>query len=153
MSSEVSDALRYAFRLLSYRDRSEREFRERLGRKGFSPHAVQRAIEKLGDGGYIDDGALAVLLRRRAEEVKLLGAAGAGMYLRRMGIPRPEAAEALEGYDERPAALRLIRAKAGSLRGLPPEVLRRRLIGYLRRRGYSAETVFSTLNEFMKEST
>lgn len=153
MSAEASDALRYALRLLSYRDRSEREFRERLSRKGFSLQAVQAAIERLGDSGYIDDRAFAVLLRRRAEEVKLLGAAGAGMYLRRMGIPRPEADEALEGYDERPAALRLIRAKARSLRGLPPEVVRRRLIGHLRRRGYSADTVFSMLNEFIKENT
>ncbi len=151
MSEGTGKALRYAFKLLGYRGRSESELSERLRLKGFSDDEVRAALERLKDGGYVDDGALARSLRTRAEEVKLLGSYGARMYLRRMGIPREVAEEALEGYDEALSAKRLVQSRQRAVRGLPASVARRRLAGCLSRRGYSAETVRKALDSYGRE--
>lgn len=152
MSGEGRKALQYAYRLLSYRGRSEKELAERLQRKGFSPASVHEAVGHLKDDGYLDDGALALSLRRKAEEVKLLGARGAGLYLRQMGIPREVAEEALGGYDELASARKLLERKMPAMGGRPEAVVRRRLAGLLQRRGYSADTVRRSLKFHAKET-
>ncbi len=146
MPEEERDrALAYAYRLLSYRQRSERELAMRLGKKGFGGETVKETVKRLRDSGYLDDGAFALTLRRRAEEEKLLGSAGAKGYLRRMGIPEDAAEEALAGYDEVVPARKLVRKKLGSMRGVPEAVASRRLAGCLKRRGYSTGTVMKSL--------
>jgi regulatory protein len=151
MSEEGRKALRYAYRLLSYRGRSEMELAQRLERKGFGPASVHEAVVHLKEGGYLDDGALALSLRRRAEEVKLLGSTGARLYMRRMGIPREVAEVALAGYDEMASARRLIERKLPAMGGGPGDAARR-LAGLMRRRGYSAETVRRSLKFHSKET-
>jgi len=137
MSEDSGKALKYAFKLLGYRGRSENELSNRLRRKGFGPEAVESVIRRLKDGGYLDDGALALSLKRRAEEVKLLGQRGAGMYLRAMGIPEDMAREAVRDYDEISSAMRLVESRRRALAGLPRAVAMRRMSEQLRRRGYS----------------
>ncbi len=150
MPEGTGRALRYAYKLLGYRGRSESELSERLRLKGFSQKAIEETLERLKDGGYIDDGALARSLRTRAEEVKLLGSFGARMYLRRMGIPKDMADETLQGYDESLSAWRLVESRLRAVQGLPASVARRRLAGYLSRRGHSAETVRKALDTYAK---
>ena len=151
MSEEAGKALRYAFKLLGYRGRSGSELRQRLRLKGFTAAAVDEALERLGQGGYLDDNALAISLRRKAEEVKFLGSRGAKMYLMKMGIPREIAEEALQDYDELSSALRLVENRRRVAEGLPPGVARRRLSDYLRRRGHSAWTARKAIESIIKE--
>ncbi len=145
MSEEAGKALKYALKLLSYRGRSESELLKRLRMKGFGPAAVESAMGRLKEGGYVDDGSLARSLKRRAEEVKLLGMSGARMYLREMGIPKDIAEEALKDYNELASAMRLVESRRRASAGIPPEVVRRRLNGQLRRRGFSSGTVRKAL--------
>src|SRR3990172_8917023 len=49
----------FSLRLLSYRPRSEKEVRERLGRHGFPPETVEETIARLKDQGLLDEGAFA----------------------------------------------------------------------------------------------
>jgi regulatory protein len=151
MSGEFGRALNHAYRLLGYRQRSERELSERLRKKGFGKKTVEEVLVRLRELGYVDDGEFARTLRRKAEGEKLLGAAGARRYLRRMGIPADTAGEALEGYDEAEAAGRLVRKKLGSMRGVPETARKRRLAGYLKRRGYSTRTVLRALRADTEE--
>lgn len=145
MSEEAGKALKYAFKLLSYRGRSQSELSKRLRMKGFGPAAVESTVEHLKKCGYLDDNALASSLKRRAEEVKLLGQRGAMMYLREMGIPKDIVEDALRDYDELASAFRLVENRRRAMEGLPREVARRRLSDQLRRRGYSAGTVRKAL--------
>jgi regulatory protein len=143
--SEVARAVQYAYKLLGYRQRSIRELGERLKIKGFGERSVCEAIERLRGLGYLDDSAFARSLRKKAEDVKLLGNTGARHYLRRMGIPGETVDDALEGYDEAVSARRLLNRKLSALKRLPDAVARRRLLGYLKRRGYSFDTVRRSL--------
>jgi regulatory protein len=141
MAEESARALVYAYKLLAYRQRSVKELRDRLKRRGFGPRSVDNALAELSRLGYVDDAALARTLGVEAGERKLLGEAGARRFLMGRGVSRETADEALRDYEEEPAAARLVERKRGSFRGVPPEVARRRLLGYLRRRGFSGDTI------------
>jgi regulatory protein len=149
---ELQRALSYAFKLLGYRQRSEQELRRRLLIKGFSKATAEEIARKLSESGYINDRATASALRLRAEEGKFLGLGGARQYLRRMGISRGDTDEALEGYDEMASAARLAEKKMNLLSGSPPAEARKKLSGYLGRRGFSYETVRKTIEAFIKEA-
>ena len=149
---ELQRALSYAFKLLGYRQRSEQELRRRLLMKGFSKATAEEITRRLSESGYMDDRATASALRLKAEEGKFLGLGGARQYLRRMGISRGDADEALEGYDEMASATRLAEKKMNLIAGSPQAEARKKLSGYLRRRGFSYETVRKTIDAFIKEA-
>lgn len=151
-NKEFQKALAYAFKLLGYRQRSQRELGQRLALKGFAQPIADKVVNKLRESNYIDDAALAENLRIQAEETKHLGLMGARQYLRKRGIGSDEANEALEGYNENEGAASLVRKKYNkTLKNCPPQIARRRLIGYLSRRGFSYDTVRKTLEAFFKE--
>ena len=50
----------YAYSLMSYRDRTAHEIRERLGEKGFERALVERVIALLREKGFVDDRAFAL---------------------------------------------------------------------------------------------
>ncbi|GHU55290.1 hypothetical protein AGMMS49975_16880 [Clostridia bacterium] len=52
---ELEQAKDFALKLLSLRDRTEREIRERLYEKGYSDEITERVLEILGEYNYIDD--------------------------------------------------------------------------------------------------
>lgn len=139
MSGSPDDALRYAYRLLSYRGRSKKEIKERLERKGFDN--ADETIRRLEQLGLIDDRARAEALKKAASESKHLGRASAVQYLRQMGIERQMAEEALRDYDEIKAAEGLIRKKARILGKAGGQVSLRKLSDALRRRGFSSDTI------------
>jgi len=138
MKTPLEDALRYAYRLLSYRGRSKGELNERLSRKGFPEEIVLDTIRRLSDSGLLDDKARAEALVRGALQ-KCLGYRGALQYLRKMGIERPEAENALSGYDESEVVERFIRKKSNKDK--------RKLADSLRRRGFSPDIIRRTLKE------
>lgn len=150
-ADEPGRARAYAFRLLGYRQRSEKELKQRLRMKGFPPGVAEATVEKLKETGYIDDRSMAGSLRLMAEERKMLGLTGARQYIRRMGISQSDADEVLEGYDENAGAMKLAQKKMNSLSGYPPRVARQKLMGHLRRRGFSGSTARKIINEFIKE--
>ena len=143
VSDDISwkDALRYAYRLLSYRGRSRKELAERLAGKGFESEGIERAIERLEACGLIDDRARAETLKRTAAEAKNLGKSGAMQYLRRMGIERPVAEDALGGYDELDAARRFLRRKMRTIKGELDFAAKKKIGDSLRRRGFSTDTI------------
>jgi regulatory protein len=139
-------ALEYAYRLLSYRQRSVAELRRRLRMKGYEEAEYDEVVERLLEFRLLDDTSFARSLRLRAEEQKYLGRAGARGLLRRMGISPSDADEALEDYEELDVARRLVRKKRRTAGLSDDAASRRRLMGYLQRRGYSAATVRKVLD-------
>lgn len=86
-------ALRYAYRLLAVRDRSEEEIRRRLREKGFA--AVDDVLCRLRERRHVDDGAFARRWARHLASDRLQGDRRIRQSLREKGIPSAEAEEAL----------------------------------------------------------
>ncbi len=145
-------ALAYALKLLGYRPRSRWELRQRLRQKGFEDKEAELTIDQLQDHGYVDDLVAAKSFRDHAERVKLLGRSGAKMFLRQRGIDSENIEQALEDYDEEGTALKLLERKRGALNRLPRHVARRRLAGYLMRRGYSGESLKRVLKAALNDN-
>ncbi|GER94371.1 regulatory protein RecX [hot springs metagenome] len=143
------NAIKYAFRLLGYRDRSEKEMYERLIQKGFSEKITLEAIDYLSDKGFIDDRRFAEVLRKDAVERKYFGRSGARNYLLNKGIAARIVEDILgdEG-DYIDAAKRLVEKKIRNMKNIDAETVRRRLWGMLARRGFSYDTINKVLKSY-----
>ena len=136
-----------AMNLLAFRARSASELRRSLLRKGEEAAHVDSALERLRVAGLVDDSEFA----RQFARSKV---AGQGFSRRRLerelfrkGVERAAADEAIsealddESVDEGAMIERAARKKLRTLARLDPAVRRRRLYGYLARRGYESDDI------------
>ena len=153
---EVDDsfgtALKYALKILGYRDRSMNEMRQKLIGKGFSEKVVDRTLAYLEEKAFIDDRRLAELLKRDAVERRHFGAQGVRSYLIRRGIARDVADVMSEAdNDYLGAAMQLAEKKMRSMGHLDSVTIKRRLWGLLARRGFTADETRQVLRVLIKE--
>ena len=138
-------ALEAALRLLSYRQRSEFELRDRLLRKRVRPEIVAETIGRLSHAGLLDDAQFARswVDRRdlRAPRSRRLMAA----ELRARGLSRGAVEDATSAVDEREAAYRAAARRARSLPSMPYPQFRQRVGDLLLRRGFDHELVRETV--------
>lgn len=144
------NALKHAFRLLGYRDRSEKEMCEKLLQKGFSEKVALEAVDYLKDKGFIDDRRFAEILRKNAVERKHLGKRGTRSYLMNKGIA-VDIAEDILGDDEDylDAAKSFVEKKLRNMKVYDGETMKGRLWGMLSRRGFSYDTIDKVLKLYL----
>ena len=145
-------ALQYAFMLLRYRDRSEKELFQRLQRKGFAEETSRNVGSYLREKDFINDARLAESLKRTAVEQKHLGKRGLVHYLGLKGIPAG-IVEAISGDEEDylESAAALVERKLKQMQGLDEMVIKRRLWGALARKGYSPATISRVLKRCLSD--
>lgn len=144
-----TDAKAYALKLLSLRDRSESELRERLLAKGFTEESVFSAIENLKNAGFIDDSKTAGALMRYCEQTKLLGAYGCRQYMRRRGIPEEIVGSSVFSPEtEIEKAKKLVEKKERYLKNYPIQVKLKRLYGMLARKGFDGGIISEVLRPY-----
>lgn len=85
-------------RLLARRAHSRAELRQKLKRRGFEPDAVDAAVVRLAEMGYLDDAAFARGLVRRRSGSR--GTLALSAELAARGIDREGTEAALAGLDE-----------------------------------------------------
>jgi regulatory protein len=146
-----------AVELLAVSQRSSRDLQRRLIQKGAGRIHVQAAITRLTALGYLNDAAYAESLvqsrlveggssKRRVQQ-----------DLFRKGVARDVADVAIQRAveenetDERGAALVLARKRLKTLRHLDAATRKRRLYGFLARRGYDSAIISSVLRELGSE--
>jgi len=143
-------------RLLAARSRSAAEIRRRLRRDGAAAERIERVIKSLESRGLLDDAAHARSVTRSRVRGRGTSARRIEQELRRQGVAADVAAEAIgdvfadEAIDESAVALAVARKRAALLGDLPGPVRRRRLYGYLARRGYSPDIVRAAVEAVLK---
>ncbi len=150
MENSKIKARAYAFLLLKYRQRSEKEIRERLSRKKFSDETIRETIVFLKEKKFIDDNLFArAWLSERLQ--KAFGPRRLVRELKLKGIEKQvienNLREVKESYNELEIARELAAGKLNRLRGLDFQIAKRRVYGYLLRRGFSPEIVMDVLNQ------
>jgi regulatory protein len=147
---QASQAREYAFLLLKYRQRSEKELADRLKKKKFPEDVINSTLDFLRQKKFIDDNGFArawirerlarsIGPRRLAQELKLKGV--------RKQVIEDSLRETRESYSESDTVRELAASRLGRLKGLDPKAAKRRVYGYLLRRGFSTDLVIDTLNE------
>jgi len=134
-----------AFRLLAVRSRSASELRQRLRQKRFPPKIIDQVIDDLQAKGYQSDEDFARLYAREKWNNSGWGPARVRQELRAKGITREltdqVVGETYADVDLTEGVLHLAQKRWQSTEGLPLETRRRRLVGFLQRRGYDWETI------------
>jgi len=153
VSAEAEAAYRTALRAVERRPFARADLGRRLRRKGHAPEAVEAALARLTERGFLDDAAFA------ANYVETRAARGRGPLrlardLAAMGVERGVIDRALAAHtrDAEPAGdvPRALAAKrAAQLSGLPRQVKRRRVLAYLARRGFSGREVSEMVSRLL----
>jgi regulatory protein len=166
-----------ALNFLSYRPRSVREVEQRLRKKGFQPSQIESAVERLSKHGYVNDREFARFWINNRQTFSPRGPRLLRSELRQKGVPSEiveeilaehkeeqieqaqQAAEVAAIYDiqdDEPApgsdeatALGLARKRIRLLSNLDPLTRKRRLSGFLARRGYDYPTIDSVLRRVL----
>jgi regulatory protein len=144
-----------ALNSISRARRTRRELERRLGRtrpgvEPTEPSTIAIALDRLTESGILSDENVA-----RAEASSRLRRGDAprrvAMILQHKGITRGDAADAVaqaveeDSIDESEQCLRVADKRMRSLAKLDPVVARRRLMGFLMRRGYGSDAVRGAL--------
>lgn len=150
---EESRATDAAVRFIAYRPRSEREVRDRLKKRGYSEDAVNAAVERVRQWGYLDDRSFAEFWVSNRVEHKPRGARLLAQELYSKGVDRQVVDEVLQETElnEERAALDLARQRAPALSGLDRPVQERRLAAYLGRRGFGWDVIRPVLRQVLDE--
>jgi len=145
--------------MLAARGRAARDLERTLVRKGESPELARKAVERLTAQGFLDDAAFARSFVRAKSGNAGLAKRRLEQELGRRGVDRAVVSDAIEEVfaeedrDEVAAAEQLARKRSRSIGDADPLASRRRLYGFLARRGYSPDVIQSALSKVIGRSS
>jgi regulatory protein len=129
---------------------TKNEMEQRLAREGFSTKAIETTIEELIHSGYIRDRKYAENWIVRRQKSNPRGKTLLKKELVNKGIDRETAEQVVanvETEDETKVALQIAQKRMKQYTGLPIHVAKRRLHGFLARRGFGSEIVRHVLEQ------
>lgn len=138
--------------LLSYRARSARELERRLRRKDVPEDVAKRTVAELEERGLVDDAAFAESFIRDRVRLRPKGRRRLVQELRARGVDVETAEAAVGGVMEMEDVSELELAREAARRWSPrphedPRSARRRLYGYLARRGFGTDAIRVVMEE------
>jgi len=151
-SDHYHRCLNAAAHYLSYRPRSEFELRERLHQRGFDGDSVEAVLTRLKEQGLVDDMAFAQFWKDNRESFSPRSQWLTRLELRRKGIASNIIDQIADTIDDEDSAYRAALSKARSLPLSDYQSLRRRLGGYLKRRGFGYGVINHTIERLWQES-
>ncbi len=157
-SLKAKDALEVAYQralnYLSYRPRSEREVRDNLKKKDFSPEVIDQTVDRLKKNSLVNDLEFAKLWAEDRAAFRPRGMYAIRMELRQKGVGREVIDQAFSELtiDEDEMALKIARKQARKYTGETQFDFRRKMGAYLGRRGFSYDTIYSIIEILMKEN-
>lgn len=148
---EIKRAKDYAFKLLSYRPRSIKEIQDRLKKKDYSSKIILEVIKSLKRLKFLNDKEFARMWVESRIKTRPMGRYRLYQELIQKGIDRDLIEKILNDYREE-EEIKLARELAQrklkrSYQNLDEVTTKRKLYGFLQRRGFS----YDIIQEVMKE--
>lgn len=152
-ADEPDRATASALNLLTHRGRSERELRQRLRQKGYTATAIDEAIRRVADWGYLDDEQFAAAWVEQRSSGKPRSRRALAHELREKGVDREIIETAIEeaDIDEVADARRLAADKWRKERDQEPTKRRQRTAAFLARRGYGWDVARQVMDELASD--
>ncbi len=146
-------------RFVSYRPRSEKEFRDFLGKKLVKWKVsgsvlLDRVIGRLTEIGYVDDQKFTEWWVGQRTAFRPKGKRLIQMELAKKGVPRSIIASAVTAEDSgslEEAAAALVAKKMAVWAKLPTIEAKMKVYGYLGRRGFDGETIARVIDAWGKK--
>jgi regulatory protein len=138
-----------AYRYLTIRPRSRKELEDKLNDREFPADIISSVLDHVSRLGYLDDRAFAAQWAASRVRSRGFGSRRIEQELRRKGISRDTINEILSALFEEAPESDIARKEADkklrTLTRFEPEVRRRRLAGFLERKGFSSEIIRTIL--------
>ncbi|MFQ5875464.1 MAG: regulatory protein RecX [Dehalococcoidia bacterium] len=150
--AQLEEALNVAGRFLGYRPRSEREVRSRLRRRGFDEDVVERAVARLRERGLLDDTEFARFWKENRVAFSPRSRRLLEQELRRKGVDVEVVAEVSADVEDSEEAYRAGHKKARSLPLGDYTVFHRRMMSFLKGRGFGYATASETARRLWQEA-
>jgi regulatory protein len=147
----VIQAVDKAAHFLQYRPRSNAEVRRNLTQKKLPADVVEAAIERLTALGYLDDEQFARFWVDNRTTFEPRGPHALRSELRQKGVSDAIIRKVLETVDAEDAAYRAAQKKLRRYRGETIFDFKRKLGGFLQRRGFGFDVVNDTLTRLIEE--
>ena len=151
-ADEGMRAKNYALELLSSQSYSKNQMIYQLRQKGFGTAAIDITLEDLEQLGHIKDENFAKKWVARRQRSKPKGKKMLGHELANQSIDKTTVGRVLAGIhdaEETNIALQLAQKQVKRYQSLAPQVAKRRLHGFLLRRGFDYETVQSVIERVL----
>jgi regulatory protein len=148
---ELTKARNAAYRFLTYRPRSRAEIGAKLHDKEFDDAIIEAVLADLARLGYVNDLQFARQWTQSRSRLQGFGRRRIGQELKSKGIGRETVrevfAEVFSEDTEIETAKRVAGKKLNTMGSLDRETRRRRLAGFLERKGFSFEIIRTVLRD------
>ena len=150
----IGDALALANHFLAHRPRSTAEVRARFHRARIEPEIIDAALAELERQGLLDDRRFAALWVDNRTAFRPRSARALEQELRRKGVDREVIEQTfaeVEMGDETALAVDAGRKKLRAMAALDQDTFRRRMAGFLARRGFAHEAASAAIEQLWAE--
>lgn len=144
-------AYQAAIRYLALRARSVDEMRKYLDKKGFDEQIIDAAIAKLEQDNLLNDHEFASMFVDQRERFKPKSKFALAFELKKKGVEADIIESCLIDIDEYQSALSAIEPKIKLWQGYDGEKFKKKVMNYLRNRGFSYEVCISTFNKVLSK--
>ena len=155
-ANPISVANNIALNQLSMSPKTRQQLEQALAKKGTPPEIAKTVLDRLAERGYVDDLAYAQLFIRSKTQTKHLARRALTYELAKRGVHKDLIEEALADVsteDEWEMARLLVAKKIRSMGDLDREVITRRLLGTLARKGYSGNIAGAVIREALENQS
>jgi len=140
-----------ASHFLGYRPRSQAEVRQRLLKRRFASADVEKVLARLTEQGLLDDLAFARFWRDSRSQLSPRSRYLTGLELKQKGVAAETVEEVVATIDDAGSAYEAARGRAARLPKEDYQLFRRRLVDYLRRRGFGYGVIAPTVARLWQE--
>lgn len=138
-ADELHQAYRAAINFLIPRHRSQKETERHLKHKGFSPDKIDQTIERLRGETYLNDLEFSRIWLKSRQRRTPLSKSALKFELKQKGVDEKIIKEVLMGVDDNELARLCAEKKLRRLGNLTPGDFKKRILSYLKGRGFSFE--------------
>jgi regulatory protein len=150
-TDEIQRGLDNAIRYLGYRPRSEVELRNKLVRRGFNVDVINLVVDKLKTRGLVNDIDFARFWTENRESFSPRSQHLTARELKQKGVTDEIIEQTVSAIDDEDNAYRIAMIKMRRLDNLEYQDFRKRIGGYLQRRGFNYEIIHRTLERIWQE--
>ena len=140
-----------AIKYLDYRERSEAEIRIHLNKRDINERVIEDVIARLRRSGLVDDRRFAANWVENRLEFRPRGRRALFYELRQKGISEEIIQETLDPINDEELAYQAAINKAKNFHSLEWDDFRKKMLGYLSRRGFSYHTTSTILTRVWGE--
>ncbi|MBF0112970.1 MAG: regulatory protein RecX [Desulfamplus sp.] len=138
-----------SIRYLALRARSVKEMRLYLAKKGFDEEVIQQTLSKLKDENLLSDQQFASMFVEQRERFKPKSKFALAFELKQKGVDPATIDSSLSEVDEYSSALSAVEPKLRLWQNYEPELLKKKVMNFLRNRGFSYEVCVATFNKIV----